>query len=350
MIFPSLSRAGALRAALLVVLCAAVPAALAAPSKAAKKKEGPAYRSAIVVDAASGNVLFEDNADEVGAPASMTKLMTFAVLADKLAAGEISLAQQVPIERIDAKMAGTQVYLDPRETFTVEELIYAMMIQSANDAAHALGRVAGGSREQFVALMNAKARELGMTRTTFRSPHGLPPESRKLHDGDVTTARDFALLCRHLVLKTDVTKYTAVREREFGPLRAKGPMRMENHNKLLGKVAGVDGLKTGYTKGAGYCISVTAERNGRRLILVIMGSMGRNGEADMGRVRDAKAIELLEKGFAALPAGSPTFTAERAKHAGPRVIPLDGPEAPAEPAAAAPADAGPSISFPTPRK
>src|SRR6185437_7197039 len=101
--------------------------------------------------------------------------------------------------------------LDPRETFSVEELIYEMMIQSANDAAHALARTAGGSVPAFVTLMNAKARELGMTRTLFRSPHGLPPPSRHIADGDLTTPRDFAILCRYLLKNTDVLRYTSVR-------------------------------------------------------------------------------------------------------------------------------------------
>jgi D-alanyl-D-alanine carboxypeptidase len=196
------------------------------------------------------------------------------------------------------------VYLDPREVFSVEELVYAMMIQSANDASHALARAAAGSTPAFVELMNAKARALGMTHTTFRTPHGLPPPSRRLNDGDVTTPRDFALLCRYLIQGTDVLKYTSVRDRDFGSTRAQGPQHMRNHNNLLGKVQGVDGLKTGYTQLAGYCLSATAERNGRRVISVIMGSFGPGGQIDRGRARDIKAMELIERGFASLPAAT----------------------------------------------
>src|SRR5262249_54491304 len=151
------------------------------------------YKGAIVMDAATGNVLFERNADAVNPPASMTKLMTFAVLYDKLQSGTLKLDTPVRIANDDAKVGGTQVYLDPRETFPVEELIYAMMIESANDAAHALARFSAGSTDAFVGLMNEKARELGMAHTTFRSPHGLPPNSRKIADGDLTTPRDFAV-------------------------------------------------------------------------------------------------------------------------------------------------------------
>lgn len=292
-----------LASVLLGAIAFAPVAAYAAKKPAAKRSEAEAtYKGAIVVDAATGNALVEENADIVSPPASMTKLMTFAVLWDKLASGALTLSTPVNIDASDSKIGGTQVYLDPRETFPVEELIYAMMIQSANDAAHALARVSGGSVPGFVELMNAKARELGMTHTTFRSPHGLPPRSRRLDESDLTTPRDFAILCRYLVTKTDVLKYTSVKNRDFAPNRPKGPQHMENHNKLLGRVAGVDGLKTGYTEGAGYCLSATAERNGRRVIVVIMGAFGPNGQKDLGRSRDVKTIELLEKGFAALPA------------------------------------------------
>ena len=283
-----------------------------APLSAARKPvtpAGAAYLGAIVTDAENGQVVFEDNADVVSPPASMAKLMTFAVLHDQLASGALKLESPVTINAADSKMGGTQVYLDPRETFPVEELIYAMMIQSANDAAHALARTAAGSVEAFVELMNAKARALGMTNTTFRTPHGLPPSSRRVGDGDLTTPRDFAKLCHYLIQNTDVLKYTSVRERDFGTRRPQGPQHMRNHNNLLGKVAGVDGLKTGYTFGAGYCLSATAARNGRRVIVVIMGSFGPNGQIDKGKTRDLKAIDLIARGFAALPVRTTIKTA-----------------------------------------
>lgn len=313
------------RRCFLALLAGVSPALLAASAKKQPTRPadaGAGFKGAIVMDAGTGNVLVEDRADYQGPPASMTKLMTFAVLHDKLAAGTLTLDAPVRIMPED-NIGGTQVFLDPRETFPVEELIYAMMIQSANDAARALARFAGGSVPAFVELMNAKARELGMTRTTFRSPHGLPPDSRRVADGDLTTPRDFALLCRHLLQRTNVLKYSSVQSRDFGPERPKGPMRMENHNKLLRKVAGVDGLKTGFTDAAGYCTSVTGQRNGRRVIVVLMGSLGPNGHRDRGQSRDVKAIELLERGFAALPpapAAPPTISEAAAKPA-PAAVP-----------------------------
>lgn len=337
------------RRCVFVVLLLVSPAAFAAsahkqPRRPAAADRTGAYKGAIVIDAATGHVLFEDRADTLTPPASMTKLMTFAVLHDKLASGALSLQTPVKITAQDAHMAGTQVYLDPRETFPVEELIYAMMIQSANDAAHALARASAGSREAFVELMNAKAKALGMSHTTFRTPHGLPPESRKIAEGDLTTPRDFAVLSRYLVAQTNVLRYTSVQRRDFGANRVKGPMHMENHNTLLGKVAGVDGLKTGYTAGAGYCLSATARRNGRRVIAVIMGSFGPGGQIDKGRARDMKTIELLERGFAALPPAP-----ARADPALP-ISPAPKPTAPASAPASAAASGDAPVKFTMPKK
>lgn len=327
------------RAFLLTALVAIVPFAHAAAAPRAKptrpsSDNGTAYKGVIVVDATTGNVLEEDHADVITPPASMTKLMTFAVLQDKIADGTLRLDTPVKITVDDEKIGGTQVFLSSRETFPVEELVYAMMIQSANDAAHALAHAAAGSVPAFVDLMNAKAKSLGMTNTTFVTPHGLPPASRKIADGDLTTPRDFALLCRYVLTKTDVLKYTSVQNRQFGVGSRTEPQDMRNHNNLLGKVAGCDGLKTGYTVGAGYCLSATAERNGRRIIVVIMGSFGPNGQIDKGKTRDLKAVEFIERGFAALPAGGPLF----ATVAPPRAVPVlvaSKPEAakPATPAA-----------------
>jgi D-alanyl-D-alanine carboxypeptidase len=352
MIFPLGPRPAALRRGIVVLLVAIVaiaPAAFGARARARStpKKEAPegSYKGVIVIDAASGATLFEDRADEVSPPASMTKLMTFAVLSDKLASGAITLDTPVKIDRTDANMGGTQVFLDPRETFSVEELIYAMMIQSANDAAHALARASAGSAEAFVELMNQKARELGMAHTTFRSPHGLP--FKPISAGDLTTPRDFAILSRYLLLHTDVLKYTSVKERVFAPNRIVGkPQNMKNHNKLLWECAGTDGLKTGYTEGAGYCLSATVDRNGHRIVLVIMGAFGPNGQIDKGVWRDRKAIALIERALSAIPATAEKFDVERSKYTKPSVISLDGATGPAAPAPAEPSANAPAAPAP----
>jgi D-alanyl-D-alanine carboxypeptidase (penicillin-binding protein 5/6) len=280
------------RPALLILL-----AVSALSGVAATKPARPAYLGAIVEDCDSGQVIFEDNADVVSPPASMTKLMTFAVVHDKLADGSLKLDTPVTVTAADSKIGGTQVWLKEGEVFPVEDLLYAMMIQSGNDAAHALARTAAGTPAAFVDLMNAKARALGMNHTTFRSPHGLPPANRRIAEGDLTSPRDYVILSRYLLRETDVTKYAGIRERDFGASQrpADRVIKMVNHNHLLGKVAGVDGLKTGFTNGAGYCLAATAERNGRRVLVVVMGSPD-------SKTRDFKVMELIERGFAGLPA------------------------------------------------
>jgi D-alanyl-D-alanine carboxypeptidase len=311
-------------------LAAAVPAYAAS---------APPYKGAIATDASTGAVLLEENADAVSPPASMTKLMTYAVLCDELRKGPLTLDTPVTVTAEDAKVGmlkdSTAVWLRQGEIFPVEELIYAMFIQSANDAAYALAHKAGGTVAAFVVSMNAKARELGMLHSTFRTPHGFPPPSRRIAEGDLTTARDYSILCRYLLLHTDILKYTSVKSRTFGTRVRLQPVLMTNHNHLLGKTLGVDGLKTGFTGGAGFCISATAMRDGRRVIVVMMDS------ADQ-RTRDLNTQEWITKAFVRLPLQGKPFEEARAA--------VPAPEGPTPaPAYVAPApDAGPVIHYPGP--
>jgi len=336
----------AARAALILLGLAAVRAG------AASRSEPSDYKGAIVTDAATGAVLFERSADEISPPASMTKLMTYAVLVDQMRKGTIALSTPVTVTAADAKVGmwkdSTSVWLRQNEVFTVEELIYAMMIQSANDAAYALAARAADSVDAFVGLMNAKARELGMTHSTFRSPHGFPPPGRHIADGDLTSPRDFAVLCRYLLLHTDVVKYTSIKTRLFGAGSRLQPTQMSNHNHLLGKIQGMDGLKTGFTNGAGFCLSATVMRNGRRIIVVVMDSPD-------PRTRDLKVVpDLITRGFELLPATGPLFPARPAAAAGASPLvpasisttPGKGKPAPTQ----QPADEGPMIRFPVPGK
>jgi D-alanyl-D-alanine carboxypeptidase (penicillin-binding protein 5/6) len=279
------------------------------------------YKGAIVMNAAGGEVLFEDNADSVGPPASITKLMTFLVVHDAIKAGRINHDTLVTVTAEDEGIGGTQVWLKQGEVFTVDELLHALMIQSANDSAHALAHAAAAGRAEFVALMNARARTLGMKNTAFRTPHGLPPTSRRDADGDLTTPRDLALLSLALIRETDILNYTSIRLREFGARTRAAPVMMKNHNNLLPKVAGVDGLKTGFTRAAGYCLAATARRDGNRLIVVTLGSPD-------SKSRDLKIADLFEQYFAKLPA-SPVSAA-----------PVSVP-----PAAASTGTGGPNIRF-----
>lgn len=288
------------------------------------------YKGAIVVDAASGAVLFEENADVVSPPASVTKLMTFLVVHDALQTGRIRLDTPVTATAADQSMGGTQVFLAAGEVFPVEQLLRAMMIESANDAAHALCIPVAGSREAFVARMNARAAALGMSRTTFRTPHGLP--SKNPADGDLATPRDLALLARELVLHTDVLRYSSERTALFGEgIRAK-PQPMRNHNKLLGSMEGCDGLKTGYTRTAGFCLVATAQRGGKRVIVAVTGSPD-------AKTRDAHVARLIEEGFAKIPEGS-VFTGGPVVAVKPvEVVPVSPVPVPADAAATPPPEA-----------
>jgi D-alanyl-D-alanine carboxypeptidase (penicillin-binding protein 5/6) len=265
----------------------------AAPQKPKGCVSKTPYIGAIILDADSGAVLFEDKADAPGYPASTLKLMTLLVIQEKIDAGQVKLSDMVKVSVDACKTGGSQVYLDPKETFTVEDMLYAMMIQSANDVAVALAEHVAGSKEGFVELMNAKAQQLGMANSRFASVHGLPPAAGQKND--ISSARDMAILARELCKHPAVFAYTSASYRQLRANTPK-PFDMRTHNPFLKEgVAGCDGFKTGYTATAGWSIVVTAKRNGRRVIVVVLGS-------DERKMRDAKASELLNKAFTLLPA------------------------------------------------
>lgn len=277
---------------LITVLCSQT--AWAARAKVKSMAKDP-YVSALAIDADTGKVLFSDQADTVVYPASVLKLMNLLVILKHLEQGKLKLDDMVQITAEAAKTGGSQVYLDPKEQFPLEDLLYALAVQSANDAAVALAVHVAGSKEGFIALMNQQAAELGMKSSHFYSVHGLPPaEGQK---PDETTAGDLAILCRELAKRPDALKYTGTKERGFRDNK----FMMRNHNHLLGAVDGCDGFKTGYYEAAGFSIAATAKRGGVRIIAIVMGSKDR-------KVRDAKTSELLAKGFSLLPPkpGAPT--------------------------------------------
>ncbi len=285
--------------------CWLLPMAAAAP---APKKAAPArppqqapverktiardpYIGAIVIDAATGRALVEDQPDAKGYPASVLKLMDLLILLEKVQHHELTLQDQVTVSVRAAKTGGSQVWLAEKEVFTVDELLYALMVQSANDAAVALAEKAAGTTDAFVQIMNEKAKHLGMVNTSFHSVHGLPPGAGQ--EPDVTTARDFSILCRELLKYPDTLRYTSTRERPFRPDAGAKTVVMRTHNHLMAQVDGCDGLKTGFFSQAGFSIAATAARNGQRVIAVVLGSADR-------KVRDSKAADLLAKGFLAL--------------------------------------------------
>jgi D-alanyl-D-alanine carboxypeptidase (penicillin-binding protein 5/6) len=303
---------------LLLLVLASQPTVEAAAAKAAKpvgaSPAGNPARSksisrdpwlgAIVLDAATGKVLYEDQADAKGYPASVLKLMDLLIILEKIEQKQLSLQDQVPVSAKASHIGGSRVWLAEKESFTVEEMLNALMIQSANDAAVALAEKVAGSTDAFIELMNRRAKELGMNSTVFHSVHGLPPGKGQEHD--VTTARDLSILCREVLKHPDTIRYTSTRERPFRPNVAVKTVIMRSHNHLLGHVEGCDGLKTGYITASGFSIAVTAARHSQRVIVIVFDSTTL-------KVRDAKAAELVAKGFAALsaaaaPATQPTAT------------------------------------------
>jgi D-alanyl-D-alanine carboxypeptidase (penicillin-binding protein 5/6) len=284
-----------------------------APAKAAAKPEAQPtsirgvpvisrdpYLGMIAVDGATGQVLAEDNADARVFPASVIKLMNLFVVLDRVQQGSIKLTDPITATAEVTKLGGSQVYLKEGEVFTVEDLIYALMVQSANDAAGALAIHAAGTQAAFVELMNQKAQALGLTQTRFYSCHGLPPTPpRTAQQIDTSTPRDLAVLARALVsAHPDVIQYTSTKERTF---RQSPLFVMRNHNhRLMASSPGVDGLKTGYIQAGGYSTVVTAKRSDRRVFVVVCGS-----RANLGKARDKAAAEILNKAFAALPPAPP---------------------------------------------
>jgi D-alanyl-D-alanine carboxypeptidase (penicillin-binding protein 5/6) len=246
------------------------------------------YVGAIVVDCSTGKVIFEDHADVPAYPASVLKIMDLLMIVEYVEQGKTSLEEKIKVTAEAAKTGGSQVYLKEHEEFVLDEMLYAMMIQSANDVAVALAIRYGGGKEAFVGLMNNRARELGMADTVFRSVHGLPPSTGQ--KPDVTTARDMARLGMEVVKHPLALKYTSTKEKGF----RNNSFQMRTHNNLLGVVEGCDGLKTGYYTAAGFSIVATAERGGRRIVAAVLGSTSKT-------VRDTKAKELIASAFLNLP-------------------------------------------------
>lgn len=251
------------------------------------------YIGAIVVDAATGRVIYEDNADAVGYPASVVKLIDLLIILERVQQGTIRLTDRVTVTAESVNVGGSQANLRRKETFSIDDLLYALMIKSANDAATALAIHVAGSKAAFIELMNRKAKELGMTSTRLSSVNGLPLRQGK--SPDQTTARDLTLLARAVLEYSDTLRYTSTKFYAF----RKGTFDMNNHNHLLGVVEGCDGLKTGYFSKAGFSIVATAEQNNVRLIAVVLGSRYR-------QTRDRQAKALLTENLRAL---SPSVSA-----------------------------------------
>ncbi len=238
--------------------------------------------AAVLIDEDSGTVLYEKNADERRPVASITKVMTLLLTFEALQAGKISLTDIVPVSEHAYHMGGSQIWLEPGEQLTLQEMLKAICISSANDAAVAVAEFVAGSEPAFVDAMNARAAELGMTATHFANACGLDEE------GHLSSARDVAVMSREMLLHhPEVREYCTV---WMDTLRG-GKTQLVNTNKLLKSYPGITGLKTGTTGKAGVCITASAERDGLRLIAVVLG-------AASGKERFEAARTLLDYGFA----------------------------------------------------
>jgi D-alanyl-D-alanine carboxypeptidase (penicillin-binding protein 5/6) len=243
----------------------------------------PNARSAILMDAGTGTILFEKNAHEPLPPASITKVMTMLLVMEALDRGELKLSDSVRVSERAASMGGSQIYLEPGETMTVHDLLKGIAIASANDASVAIAEHLSGTEEQFVERMNQRAEELGMKNTHFQNSNGLPQKDH------YSSAYDIAILSRELLKHEEIIKYTGTYQ-DYLRQGTKKPFWLVNTNRLVRFYPGVDGIKTGFTSEAKFCITATAKRGDLRLIAVVMG------EPD-SKIRNQEISQMLDYAF-----------------------------------------------------
>ncbi len=249
----------------------------------AEEDFAPSAKSAILVDNLSGKVLYEKNTDEKLAPASMTKLASMLIVMEAIDNGNLKLEDKVTISEEAANMGGSQVFLQAGEVYTVHDLLKSVAIASGNDAVVALAEKVGGSVSGFVDMINKRLKELGATNTNFVNPHGLDAE------GHYSTARDMSIIARELLRHEKILEYTSIYE-EYLEKNDGSRIWLVNTNRLVRFYDGVDGLKTGFTKTAGYCLTATAKKNNFRLISVVMGE-------DTTENRSSDTVKMLNYGF-----------------------------------------------------
>lgn len=257
---------------------------LAPPQAGAAETFTTSVPAAVLMDAATGEILYEQDIHTQYTPASMVKMMVALIVMEKVREGSLRLEDSITISGRAAKIGGSQVYLKQGEVFTLEELMKGLMIHSANDASTAIAETVAGSVEAFVDLMNLKAQEIGMKDTVFHSVHGLPPG--KGQEKDLSSAHDMALLGRVLSQNPKILQWTSTVEEPFRG----GQFTLHNTNKLLTRYKGMDGIKTGYIRESGFCITATAMRDSTRMIAVVMG-------APTDAVRTVETTRLLTLGF-----------------------------------------------------
>lgn len=239
-------------------------------------------KAAILVEASTGKVLYEQNCDESMSPASVTKIMTLLLTMEAMESGAFTLDTLVTASEHASSIGGSQIYLEAGEQLSVKDMIKSVVVASANDVATALAELVSGSEELFVQKMNERAKELGMKNTNFENPTGLDDNTVN----HVTSARDIAIMSRELMKHELIFEFTGIWQDSI----RNGEFVLTNTNRMIRYYSGCTGLKTGSTSKAGYCISSTAERDGMELIAVILGASTRES-------RNASAAKLLDHGF-----------------------------------------------------
>jgi D-alanyl-D-alanine carboxypeptidase (penicillin-binding protein 5/6) len=239
--------------------------------------------SAILIERDTGEVLYEKNSKEQLPPASMTKIMTMLLIMEAIDTGKLKWDDKVRASERAASMGGSQIFLEPGEEMTVEEMMKGIAIASGNDASVAMAEHLAGSEEQFVQMMNDKAKELGLKSTKFQNSNGLPAEDH------YSSASDLAIMAKTLLKYEDITKYTSLYE-DYLREDSEDKFWLVNTNKLVKFYPGVDGLKTGYTSEAKYCLTASANKNGMRIIAVVMG-------APTPKERNRQITEMLDYAY-----------------------------------------------------
>jgi len=263
---------------------ASIGADEAASAEAPAVDLAPNARSAILMDADTGTVIYEKNKAEKLPPASITKVMTMLLIMEALDAGKIKLDETVTTSEYAASMGGSQIFLEVGEEMSVDDMLKGIAMASGNDASVAMAEKIAGSEQAFVQMMNERAKELGMTNTNFVNVNGLPA------DNHYTTAEDIAIMSRELMKHEEITKYTSVYQ-DYLRKDSEKPFWLVNTNKLVRFYSGADGLKTGYTSEAKFCLTATAKRNDFRVIAVVLGEPNT-------KTRNAEVSSMFDYAFA----------------------------------------------------
>ena len=254
------------------------------PVRAEGLKLAENAKSAILLEASTGHIIYENNSHEKLAPASMTKMMSMLLIMESIEKGILDWEEEVTVSENASKMGGSQILLETGEKMKVKDLFKGIAVASGNDAVVALAERVAGTEEQFVTMMNHRAKELGLKDTHFKNPHGLDTANH------YSSAYDMAMIAKELVKHEKVLEYSSIYE-DYLREDTDRKIWLVNTNRLVRFYDGVDGLKTGYTEEAGYCMTATAEKDGMRIIAVVMGE-------ETSKIRNQEVSEMLDYAFA----------------------------------------------------